>query len=114
MSASGSMLAGAARGILRLSRASRRAPDRVHRPARGGQRGTAAGNRAGGWWPGVQQRLAADGARSSRCAGTALEQLEFVEIVGQITVRGGRRPRAVPVLARYHDALLASAQFAGD
>src|SRR5262245_9878175 len=26
----------------------------------------------------------------------------------------GRRPRVVPVLARYHDALLASAQFAGE
>ncbi len=29
-----------------------------------------------------------------------------------VTVRGGRAPRAVPVLARYHDALLASAAFA--
>ncbi len=29
-------------------------------------------------------------------------------------VRGGRRPRAVPVLARYHQLLLASAKFAGD
>ena len=28
-------------------------------------------------------------------------------------VRGGRRPRAVPVLARYHQPLLASAAFAG-
>jgi integrase len=31
-----------------------------------------------------------------------------------VTVRSGRAPRAVPALARYHDALLASAQFAGD
>ncbi len=30
-----------------------------------------------------------------------------------VTVRGGRRPRAVPVLARYHRRLLASAAFAG-
>ena len=30
-----------------------------------------------------------------------------------VVVRGGRRPRAVPVLARYHDLLLAAAQFAG-
>jgi hypothetical protein len=30
-----------------------------------------------------------------------------------VTVRGGRAPRAVPVLARYHDRLLASAGFAG-
>ncbi len=30
-----------------------------------------------------------------------------------VEVRGGRRPRAVPVLARYHDRLLASAAFAG-
>ncbi len=30
-----------------------------------------------------------------------------------VTVRGGRRPRAVPVLARYHEPLLASAAFAG-
>ncbi|HLX50196.1 MAG TPA: hypothetical protein VKS82_17865 [Streptosporangiaceae bacterium] len=29
-----------------------------------------------------------------------------------VTVRGGRAPRTVPVLARYHDALLASAAFA--
>ena len=28
-------------------------------------------------------------------------------------VRGGRRPRVVPVLARYHDLLLAAAEFAG-
>jgi integrase len=31
-----------------------------------------------------------------------------------VTVRGGRAPRAVPVLARYHDRLLASAEFAGE
>jgi integrase len=31
-----------------------------------------------------------------------------------VTVRGGRAPRAVPVLARYHHALLASAQLAGE
>jgi hypothetical protein len=30
-----------------------------------------------------------------------------------VTVRGGRAPRAVPVLARYHDRLLAAAGFAG-
>jgi hypothetical protein len=30
-----------------------------------------------------------------------------------VTVRAGRRPRSVPVLARYHDRLLASAAFAG-
>ena len=30
-----------------------------------------------------------------------------------VTVRGGRAPRAVPVLARYHDPLLAAAAFAG-
>ena len=30
-----------------------------------------------------------------------------------VTVRGGGRPRAVPVLARYHGLLLASARFAG-
>jgi len=30
-----------------------------------------------------------------------------------VTVRGGARPRAVPVLARYHGRLLASARFAG-
>ena len=30
-----------------------------------------------------------------------------------VTVRGGRRSRAVPVLARYHEPLLASAAFAG-
>jgi integrase len=31
-----------------------------------------------------------------------------------VTVRGGRRPRVVPVLARYHDVLLESAGFAGE
>jgi len=31
-----------------------------------------------------------------------------------VTVRAGRRPRGVPVLARYHDRLLASAAFAGE
>ena len=31
-----------------------------------------------------------------------------------VTVRGGRWPRAVPVLARYHDRLLAAADFAGE
>ncbi len=31
-----------------------------------------------------------------------------------MAVRGSRAPRAVPVLARYHDRLLASAAFAGD
>lgn len=31
-----------------------------------------------------------------------------------VTVRGGRRPRAVPVLARYHGPLLEAAAFAGD
>ena len=31
-----------------------------------------------------------------------------------VQVRGGRRPRAVPVLARYHDRLLAAAGFAGE
>jgi hypothetical protein len=31
-----------------------------------------------------------------------------------VTVRGGRAPRAVPVLARYHERLLASAEFAGE
>jgi integrase len=30
-----------------------------------------------------------------------------------VTVRAGRAPRVVPVLSRYHDALLASAAFAG-
>ncbi len=30
-----------------------------------------------------------------------------------VTVRGGRAPRAVPVLARYHAGLLAAAEFAG-
>ncbi len=30
-----------------------------------------------------------------------------------VTVRGGRAPRAVPALARYHGRLLAAAQFAG-
>jgi integrase len=30
-----------------------------------------------------------------------------------VTVRGGRAPRVVPVLARYHDRLLAAAGFAG-
>ncbi|HUZ26258.1 MAG TPA: hypothetical protein VMV07_21090 [Streptosporangiaceae bacterium] len=30
-----------------------------------------------------------------------------------VTVRGGRRPRAVPVLARYHQPLLEAAAFAG-
>jgi integrase len=30
-----------------------------------------------------------------------------------VTVRGGSRPRAVPVLARYHARLLAAAEFAG-
>jgi integrase len=30
-----------------------------------------------------------------------------------VTVRGGRAPRTVPVLARYHEPLLASARFAG-
>ena len=30
-----------------------------------------------------------------------------------VTVRGGARPRAVPVLARYHQPLLAAAAFAG-
>jgi integrase len=30
-----------------------------------------------------------------------------------VTVRAGRRPRVVPVLARYHEPLLASAAFAG-
>jgi len=33
---------------------------------------------------------------------------------GVIVQVRGARPRAVPVLARYHDFLLASAQFAGD
>ncbi|MFI5069181.1 MAG: hypothetical protein ACHP9Z_35090, partial [Streptosporangiales bacterium] len=33
---------------------------------------------------------------------------------GVIVAVGGRRPRAVPVLARYHQPLLASAAFAGD
>ena len=31
-----------------------------------------------------------------------------------VTVRGGRAPRAVPALARYHDRLLAAAGFAGE
>jgi hypothetical protein len=31
-----------------------------------------------------------------------------------VTVRGGRAPRAVPVLARYHDRLLDAAAFAGE
>jgi integrase len=31
-----------------------------------------------------------------------------------VAVRGGGRPRTVPVLARYHQALLAAARFAGD
>ena len=31
-----------------------------------------------------------------------------------VTVRGGRRPRVVPVLARYHQPLLAAADFAGE
>ncbi len=31
-----------------------------------------------------------------------------------VTVRAGRRPRGVPVLARHHDRLLASAAFAGE
>jgi integrase len=31
-----------------------------------------------------------------------------------VTVRGGRAPRVVPVLARYHDRLLAAAGFAGE
>jgi integrase len=31
-----------------------------------------------------------------------------------VTVRGGRAPRAVPVLARYHGPLLAAADFAGE
>ncbi len=31
-----------------------------------------------------------------------------------VAVRGGSRPRAVPVLARYHARLLAAARFAGD
>jgi integrase len=31
-----------------------------------------------------------------------------------VTVRGGRAPRAVPVLARYHDVLLTSAAFAAE
>ncbi len=31
-----------------------------------------------------------------------------------VTVRGGRAPRAVPVLASYHDRLLAAAAFAGE
>ena len=31
-----------------------------------------------------------------------------------VTVRGGNRPRAVPVLGRYHVLLLAAARFAGD
>lgn len=31
-----------------------------------------------------------------------------------VSVRSGRRPRAVPVLARYHDRLLAAAGFAGE
>ena len=31
-----------------------------------------------------------------------------------VRVRGGNRPRAVPVLGRYHDLLLAAARFAGD
>ena len=31
-----------------------------------------------------------------------------------VCVRSGRRPRVVPVLARYHDRLLAAAGFAGD
>jgi hypothetical protein len=31
-----------------------------------------------------------------------------------VTVRGGRAPRAVPVLARYHQALLQAATFAGE
>jgi integrase len=31
-----------------------------------------------------------------------------------VTVRGGRAPRLVPVLARYHERLLASAEFAGE
>ncbi len=31
-----------------------------------------------------------------------------------VTVRGGRAPRAVPVLARYHQALLAAAALAGE
>jgi hypothetical protein len=30
-----------------------------------------------------------------------------------VTIRGGRAPRAVPVLARYHGSLLATADFAG-
>ena len=30
-----------------------------------------------------------------------------------VEVRCGTRPRVVPVLSRYHDILLASAQFAG-
>jgi hypothetical protein len=33
---------------------------------------------------------------------------------GVIVVVRGARPRAVPVLARYHEPLLASAEFAGD
>jgi integrase len=50
--------------------------------------------------------------------GTDLRQVTGSDIIarsGGVVVRvRGRRPRVVPVLARYHDALLASAAFAGE
>ena len=45
----------------------------------------------------------------------AVRGSDIVRRSGGVLVQvNGRRPRAVPVLARYHEALLASAKFAGD
>jgi integrase len=51
-------------------------------------------------------------------AGADLRQARGVDVVarhrGLVVVVAGRRARVVPVLARYHDRLTASASFAGD
>ena len=50
-------------------------------------------------------------------AGADLRAVRGTDVIcrsgGVIAVAGGRRPRAVPVLARYHQRLLAAAAFAG-
>ena len=57
------------------------------------------------------------------CAGAGLVGADMKAVAGTdissrsggviVSVRTGRRPRVVPVLARYHDRLLAAARFAG-
>ena len=50
-------------------------------------------------------------------AGTDLRAVHGTDVIcrpgGMLVQAGGKRPRAVPVLARYHERLLAAAQFAG-